>query len=80
MIMNCDVETAPKLPSYRRLYDLLSSLPVDARTLRKGAKRKGIKIITVGKSGPLIEESDFQKILTEGIPYHQDRMTTKGIR
>jgi hypothetical protein len=80
MIMNCETETAEKPPKYRRLYDLLQSLPVDARTLRKGATRKGIKIITVGNSGPLVETDDFNKILTEGIPYHQDRMTTKGIR
>lgn len=64
----------------KRLYDLLSVLPVDSRTLLRAVEREGIKVTYVGKSGPLVSAEDFERIRDEGIPYHQDRMTTKGIR
>lgn len=64
----------------KRLYDLLSELPVDARTLEKSVKKSGIRITRIGRSGPLVSEDDFERIRREGIPYYQDKITTEGIR
>ena len=65
---------------HKRLYDLLNVLPVDKRTLLAGAKSHGIKVIYIGKSGPLVSAADYQRIETKGIPYYKDKMTKKGIR
>lgn len=64
----------------KRLNELLAFFPVDARTLRKATESAGVKITTCGRSGPLIELEDFEKIKEEGFEYYKDRMTTKGIR
>lgn len=64
----------------KRLFDLLSELPVDARTLERSVRKCGIRVTRIGRSGPLVEEADFERIRDEGIPYYQDKMTTKGIR
>jgi hypothetical protein len=64
----------------KRLYDLLSVLPVDKRTLKKAVKAAGIKLVYIGGSGPLVTAQDFESIKTAGIPYYRAKMTTKGIR
>lgn len=64
----------------RRLFDLLGEIPVDARTLENAVRRSGICITRIGQSGPLVEESDFERIRRDGIPYHKDTMTREGIR
>lgn len=64
----------------RRLYDLLTFFPVDRRTLCRAVERAGYRIVEIGKSGPLIDEADFETIKRDGIAYHKDRMTTTGIK
>lgn len=64
----------------KRLFDLLNELPVDARTLERAVKKAGMRVMRIGKSGPLVEEADFERIRKDGIPYYKDKMSTKGIR
>jgi hypothetical protein len=65
----------------RRLYDLLSTFPVDSRTLLRAVKSSGIKVVYIGRrSGPFITAEDFDQIKEHGIPYYKDKMTKEGIR
>lgn len=64
----------------KRLYDILTEIPVDSRTLLRAVRRDGMKVTYIGKSGPLVSEADYERIKHEGIPYYQDRMTNQGIK